>query len=688
MCRTSPLAKPLSLLCLLILLALALAAPARAALPGVLSGSGSGKVSLDWKLYFAPASALPESMLLSPAQYDRLNGQLLLALSIEPAPEHYLYAPFAAPGSARPGNSGPDEDLADLIRPPSVLLLDERGQPLPKIQVFYPPGKSKYDPLSEAELPVYDSAPLLILPLPWQSLERRLTLDVEALVCSTVSCTPFREQLDVGLNRDSWIAGLPELGGAYLADYRPLPPTQGDNDALPDMALPGEQPSLKTPSQEKAGAGLLPPEYYSLIFHPTFHQEGLEVSGLGRAILLGLLAGFILNFMPCVLPVVTLKLGALAGLGGLGSLTERSESARRSRRRFRTYSLFFSLGVLAWFAALFAVIGFAGLMWGQLFQSQYLVLGLAILLFLLALSLLGVFRLPLLTTTYGQPGGQSGNAKHSLPQQAFVGGLLATLLATPCSGPLLGGVLGWAVGQPLFFLGLTLLSVGLGMASPFILLSLFPGLARFLPKPGPWSRVLERLMAFLLLGTVLYLLSMLPQEKLILTLCALLLLALAAWLWGARNGSRRLLGNFSLTLGALGLAALACYLAFSVPAPRQAHWRDFTPDVFAAELGQKNILVDFTADWCVNCRALEATTLRASNLAKWRDKYDLVYIKVDLTGDNAESRAGAELLKAMNSASIPLLAVFPAGPGHKTPTVLRDIVTTEQVEEALDAALR
>ena len=88
MCRTSPLAKPLSLLCLLILLALALAAPARAALPGVLSGSGSGKVSLDWHLYFAPAAALPESLLLRPAQYNRPHGQLPPALSIQPDPDH------------------------------------------------------------------------------------------------------------------------------------------------------------------------------------------------------------------------------------------------------------------------------------------------------------------------------------------------------------------------------------------------------------------------------------------------------------------------------------------------------------------------------------------------------------------------------------------------------------------------
>jgi thiol:disulfide interchange protein DsbD len=684
MCRTCPCPdKPLFLLCLLILLGLALSLPARAADAGaqpgrlpaaVLSGADSGKVSLSWRLYFAPTPALPESLLLSPAQYDRLNGQLLLALSIEPAPGHYLYAPFAISWASKPDSLGADADLADLIKPPSVSLLDEQGQPLPKIRVFFPPGETKYDPLTEAELPVYGATPLLLLPLPWQSLERRLALDVEALVCSASSCTPFRERLELGLNRDSWTVGLPEPGAADLEQYRAFP--SGSAGSNGTSGLPGA---------EAARGDNLPPEYYSLIFHPSFHQQGLEVAGLGRAVLLGLLAGFILNFMPCVLPVVTLKLGALAGLGGLGSLAENSGSARRSRRRFRTYSLFFSLGVLAWFAALFAVIGLAGLMWGQLFQSQYLVLGLAILLFLLALSLLGVFRLPLLTVSHGQPG--QAAARHGLPQQAFVGGILATLLATPCSGPLLGGVLGWAVGQPLFFLGLTLLSVGLGMAAPFILLSLFPGLARWLPKPGAWSRLLEKLMAFLLLGTVIYLLSMLPQEKLILTLCALLLFALGAWLWGIRSGIRRLFANFVLTTGALGLAALACCLAFSLTPAREAHWRDFTPDAFAAELGEKNLLLDFTADWCVNCRALEATTLRAANLARWQEKYDLVYIKVDLTRDNQNGRAGTELLKAMHSASIPLLAIFPAGPGHARPTVLRDMVSTEQVETSLEAAL-
>jgi thiol:disulfide interchange protein DsbD len=478
-------------------------------------------------------------------------------------------------------------------------------------------------------------------------------------------------------------AQLPASLSKNLEDYLPFTPPE---EKTSSFLLPGTTPVL--------------PAGYAETFQPRFFKAGLEVYGLGQAVLLGLLAGFILNFMPCVLPVVTLKLGTLAGLGGLKSLgaqniNDKSGYHRQTRRRLRTYGLFFSLGVLVWFAALFAIIGFAGMLWGQFFQSDKLILFLAMILFLLALSLLNVFRLPLLHVEYENvdPKLQKNHkaAPGKLPRQAFFGGLLATLMATPCSGPLLGGVLSWAVGEPLPFLALALGSVGLGMASPFLLLGLKPGLARFLPQPGAWNVALERIMAFLLLGTVLYLLSMLPADKLVQILYALLLLGIAAWLWGRRTLFRRP-GAVLATAASALLAALALYSALAYQKAEQyaqgspdSAWQHYTPELFSAALGRENILLDFTADWCINCRAMEATTLSGSNRTKWLEEYRLTYMQADLTRENIPAET---LLRALGSAGIPVIAIFPAGNGFNAPVVLRDISTTSQVEEALRFALR
>ncbi|MDR2826210.1 MAG: thioredoxin family protein, partial [Deltaproteobacteria bacterium] len=501
-------------------------------------------------------------------------------------------------------------------------------------------------------------------------------------LCSAISCTPVKTQIEftpADLSANSEL--LPDKLQKTLADYQ-IAPLAGQK------ASPATSPGIS-------------PADYSKTFAPQFFHAGLEVYGLAQAILLGFLAGFILNFMPCVLPVVSLKLGTLAGLGGLKSLSGQpgnNEQAKRIQGRLRTYSLFFSLGVFIWFAALFAVIGLAGMMWGQFFQSEKVLLAMVIILFLLALSLFGVFHLPLLHVAYEntdpkmESAGKPGYG--SLPRQAFAGGLLATLMATPCSGPLLGGVLSWAVGEPLPFLALALASVGLGMSAPFLLLALKPGLARFFPQPGPWNIILEKITAFLLLGTVLYLLSILQESGLIRILCALLLLSVAAWIWGHKATSRPWRSVPGLLTAAL-FAGLALYSVFTGQKTEQdaqiypqqytgTAWQNYTPELFSSVLGQQNILLDFTADWCINCRVMEATTLSDANRAQWQAKYKLTYMKADLTRENKPAEA---LLRAVGSTSIPVIVIFPTGEQSGKPVVLRDISTVGQVEEALKQTL-
>lgn len=662
------------------------------------SGTGSGsapyaapKSSQEATPYTAPdaapradsAAELPPSSASRAARPDWLEeSPLWLLVNISSnIPESYFYAPFA-------DGQSEEERLATAgsVMPTELELIDANGEPLPGVKFYYPSGRLKQDVFSGLRLPVYQGEILVLASIPPGLLGREPRLRLKALICTALSCTPFRKTYDLPLNpADISSAPLPAGLDATLDGYRTAPfgtaPAQGAQAGAGGGALryaPGSnaEPGIGTNAEPSGGPNAAQNALAAYIeaLRPRYHVETLEVSDIWRALPLGLLAGFILNFMPCVLPVISLKLGALVGLGGWQGLDKNDAAAKRSRRRFRLYGLCFTLGVLVWFGLLFGVIGFAGLLWGQFFQSQELVLGLTLLLFVMALSMFGLVRIPLINAQVGSKG--------ALPYQAFLGGLLATLLATPCSGPLLGGVLGWAVNQPLPYLGLTLLSVALGMSSPFILMAIRPGLIRFLPKPGPWTITLERVMGFVLLGTVIYLLSMLEQAKLFVVLSALLALAFAAWLWSRPIPQGK--SRFSLTrVLALVLIVPALYFPF-VQRVLDVSWKSFSAASFQAELGRRNLLVDFTADWCINCRALELTTLTERRLQRWGREYDLTFVRVDLTGSNPDGEA---LLAGLGSASIPLLAIIPAGE-PENPTVLRDLVTPGQLESALKRAFK
>lgn len=617
-----------------------------------------------------PAVTIPASL---PAWLKESPLWLFVRISSN-VENSYLYAPFALGQSSRE-----QRETAEAVIPVSLEIIDDNGEPIQGAHFYYPPGGLKEDSFSGLRLPVYQNEILALGSIPGSLLGKKLYLKINALICTATSCTPFRKSYSLQLNTADISSEIlePELLAAFM-DYRTAPFGTDPADAAPggpDVPLDASKAPdelLDNAIEQASLEGRLAAYISSL--KPQYHAESLEVTNAWRAVLLGLLAGFILNFMPCVLPVISLKLGTLLGLGGWRSLEKNSPEAKRGRRRFRLYGLCFTLGVFVWFGLLFGIIGFAGMMWGQFFQSQELILGLAILLFVMALSMFGLVRIPLINVQV--------SGKASLPYQAFFGGLLATLLATPCSGPLLGGVLGWAVNQSTVYLGITLLAVAVGMSSPFILMVINPSLARLLPKPGPWTVTLERVMGFVLLATVLYLLSMLNQAKIFTVLAALLTLAFSAWLW-ARPTSP---GKSRFTLGrvlALVLLVPALYFPFSQRVT-DTSWQNFNADTFQTYIGQRNMLVDFTADWCINCRAMEMTTLTEERLRRWGREYDLTFVRVDLTGDNPD---GTALLRAMGSASIPLLAIIPAH-DPQNPVVLRDLVTPAQVDKALKQAFK
>ncbi|MBQ4125261.1 MAG: thioredoxin family protein [Desulfovibrio sp.] len=570
--------------------------------------------------------------------------------------------------------------------------------------VLYPRGtlqRDFYD--TDATISVYEEAVELFVKLPAGACGQGYRAALSLLMCSQSACQPVDKVLEgqvpaepEALARTSWGAGYRRGLASFEAEASggPMPaeapgampfalagPSAGASSAgqgFKPVQLPAEASGGE--AQDPAGAGLPrsprpsaaedapqpPPSDISIELSPVNADEALEISGLGKALLLGLIAGLILNVMPCVLPVVTFKLSALL----LGRRNAEGVA------EFRRHNIFFALGILVQFTLLAVVLGALDLIWGQIYQSQEFILVMIILIFLMALSMFGIFNLPMVSM------GNLSKAK-STRLDAFVGGFLSTILATPCSGPLLGGVLGWAFTQSLPVLIVVFWSVGLGMALPYIVFSIFPKLVHVIPRPGSWMEVFERIVGFLLFATCIYLLSILPDWQHLRVLAVLLPLGAAAYLWG-----RHFSLHASTARRRVGGLLFACAIAASVffvlsPREEDAQWQAFHPQDFVAGLGTKPMLVEFTADWCPNCKFVEATVFTEDRMRGLKEKYGIEFVRVDITDANAY---GLKLLGLLGSRSIPLTALFPAGPGAKRPVVLRDVFSADALKDAAGRA--
>ena len=576
----------------------------------------------------AQGAPLADSLLKTRVETYRAGDNLLLVLTLDMEPEWYTYADD-------PGGMGKPTKLTGMTADESPLA------------VFYPKGKRKKDSFDPTVMVnAYHSGTRIFALIPngsAASFPVRLSLDL--LLCHPSRCVPVRRTLSVD---------LPPAGLASLPDAA-AQPWWADFTAMERESVT-EQPRPAAPeSAEKEPA--------PWNFTPRYLQPGLEVAGLLSAVLMGLLAGLILNVMPCVLPVVSLKLSAL--------LNAAAEDEETRVRKFREHNVFFVLGVLFFFLVLAVVLGGTGQAWGALFQKRWLVLAVAGVILALALSLFGLFHLPVIDLKFGT---KSQNPK----AQAFFTGCLTTLLATPCSGPFLGGVLSWALVQGPVIIATVFLAIGVGMSLPYLLLILNPGLARFLPRSGPWIEYVEKGVAFFLIGTAFYLASIALGGESLRVLAPLWGLLFGGWLW-LRTRTARTRTRWTFRAAALALfAALVLWTApTTVP---QSDWESFDPATFSQRLGKEKLFLDFTADWCPTCKALEATVLTPENVSRWRDKYGVTFIKVDMTERDVEAEA---LLRALGSASIPTAALFSPGPESSSPLVLRDLFTKSQLETIL-----
>ncbi len=445
-----------------------------------------------------------------------------------------------------------------------------------------------------------------------------------------------------------------------------------------EVKLPVAQTPPAVPRTESSVAALVVP---------------LTAPSLWKMLLYAFLGGLILNIMPCVLPVIALKI-----LGFVGQ-------AKDNPRRVRQLGIIYAAGVLVSFLTLAGlVIGVkaaghsAG--WGMQFGNPQFLVALTVLVTLVALNLFGLFEVNL----GGQVMGAAGTlaSKHGA-SGAFFNGVLATILATPCTAPFLGAALGFAFTQPAPLIVLVFLVVGLGLAAPYVVLSWLPGWLKFLPKSGAWMDRFKVAMGFPMLMTAVWLFSLTPSHygnRSWWLALFLVLVAMAAWAYGEfiqRGGTRR---------GLAWLAVLALLTGgYFYVLEGQLRWRDTDSDAPATILPHDNaagmdwqpwsaaavtearsaghpVLVDFTADWCLTCQVNKRLAIEIPQVAARLRQLNAVSFVADYT------RLPAAITAELNHygrAGVPLVLVFPTD-ATRSAIVLPEVLTPGMVLHALARA--
>ncbi len=466
---------------------------------------------------------------------------------------------------------------------------------------------------------------------------------------------------------------IPRLAGvAEVAAVSPAP-AAGSPHASPPHASSPRATSPRASSKMAAAGG---------ICATAGAPSGPADAGLGSlwlALLFAFVGGVILNAMPCVLPVLSIK---------ILSLVEQSDSDRKVIWR---HGVVYTAGVLASFLALaILMISLQATNWAFQMQDPLFVAVFAAVVFAFALSLFGVFEvsLPGATRIEGKVAGSHGY------MSSFNYGIFAVLLGTPCTAPFLGPAMTYAFTQPPLQLTLLLLTVGLGLASPFLLLAAFPQWKRLLPRPGPWLTTFKKVMGFLLVGTAVFLVHTLNTQvsrgAMSGYLVFLAILALGLWVYGhwgnpIRGRRSRYLG--SVVAVAIVVGGAMSFVSTEPPAARAGTimaggiaWHDFDQlDVKAAAAEGRTVFIDFTAEWCATCKVNENTAIYNDTVRALFDQLDVMPVKADFTINKPQI---GEWLERFDEPSVPLYVVLPAGKPDR-PIKLPTLLSTQDVVNAV-----
>jgi thiol:disulfide interchange protein/DsbC/DsbD-like thiol-disulfide interchange protein len=446
----------------------------------------------------------------------------------------------------------------------------------------------------------------------------------------------------------------------------------------------------------KSGSGVLDRQF-------LFAETKGETESLGIYLLFAVLGGLLLNIMPCVLPVIALKVFGLVRMAG-----DRPVQVRK-------LGWFFSLGILVSFVVLalaVVLLKIAGQQvgWGFQFQEPLFVMAMCAVVFAFGLSLFGVYEIRLPGAAVS---GVSGAISRSTGEgrgyaASFSEGVFATILATPCTAPFLGSALGFAFSQPWWVIFLIFIAVAFGMALPYLILTTRPAWMKFLPRPGAWMESAKQFMGFLMMATLLWLLYILGKqlgmEAVVWTGAFLLTVGIACWMIGrfaTLTASRGVsLATWSLAL----LVVVLGYLFFADPILRarsllesrgevsgsvggretdRIAWEEFSLDGLESRLNaQKPVFLDFTAEWCLTCKVNEKTVLSDRDVVAALRSAGMVAIRADWTNRNPDI---GKLLSKFGRSGVPLYVIFPAGRASQ-PIVLPEVITPGIVLEAIAKA--
>ncbi len=566
--------------------------------------------------------------LISPKDEITFNSgsEAYLPVKLSISEEGYIYSNPKGPGTGKPVNF-------------SVTGIQGVQN------IYITPPQQYISPLSEEWVWIHKGDTTLYLPVT-QNLNNKTnaSIHIDALYCNDATCTPVSDTITVTL----------------------IPAEKNDKTLV--SSLPEEFHTISL-SKNTATSPANTRNFEGTTFSPNYLDKAI-ISSLLPAILTAFVAGLILNVMPCVLPVIGIKIMSLMKM--------HSES----RKMLAVHGLMYTAGVIFSFLVLASLAAFAGANWGSLFQSRGFIVIMAVIIFSLALSMLGVYTLqtPLFITKI--------SPSSSVITTSFMNGLLATILATPCSGPFLGATLTWTLTQSTSVIFAVFTSIGAGLAFPFLLISLFPSLLQKLPKGGNWSIIFERIIGFILIGSVIYFLSTLNEQYILFTLIILLFASIGLWQFGkfhlpeSRPLTRKLSVYTLVILIAAGILTSRT-LVFSSD-DTVISYEEFSYTKLENRVKSGSIVfVQFTADWCPNCAYLEAAVLHTAQFNELLEKNSVLYLKADLTESGTE---GEKLLEKLGSKSIPYAAVFYPG-SFESPVALRDMFSIDDVTAAVTHAV-
>jgi thiol:disulfide interchange protein DsbD len=465
----------------------------------------------------------------------------------------------------------------------------------------------------------------------------------------------------------------------------------GFEGSVKDLTIDGSSKVSPAVSQGNAVSNPRAPDGVSVL-NQKFAVEGSAEKPQSLLAYLGLafIGGIILNVMPCVLPVIAIKVLSFF------------EQAKDEPARVRLLGLTFTAGIISSFMVL-AVVVIAlqatgnSVGWGFQFQYPGFLIAMSSLVLLFAMSLFGLFYV----SVPGQ-GAVDQLANKEGYSGTFFKGVLATILSTPCTAPFLGTALGFAFAQPWWTVALIFFTIGLGMSLPYLLLTAKPDWMRFMPKPGVWMEKFKESLGFVLLATVAWLLGVLGTELgaqgMVSTLSFLIALAFAGWLVGRfidlTSDNGRKITVYSI---AAAITAVAFYyfiyplpgIGLKMQAAEKGHsdspikWQPFTVEALDKELAaHKTVLLDFTADWCLTCKFNEKTVLDSEPVVSKLKALNVVPMQADWTVQDPQI---TQLLNKFNRSGVPLYVIFPASKPDR-PIVLPEVINQQLVLEKLEEA--